>query len=143
MLLSVDSSLTKSTAFDASIHVAPNYQTPSVIRMDELGFNATVDSDIAVTKPFPLFTLDAVRRIREELFNHDTLGNHLYSDTLNPNVIRGICPEPARFIYEAWTHPDVVKRVNDAAGIVLTPVFEYEIGHTYVTIGLTLSHSKY
>ena len=106
--------------------------------MGELGYNVTADSEVAVTKPFPLFTLDAVRRIRGELFDLDTLANHLYSDTNNPSVIRGVCPARGRFIHEAWTHPDVVKRINNAAGIALTPVFDYEIGHTYVSMRATL-----
>lgn len=101
--------------------------------MNELGYTPTGASDVAWTKPFPLFTPEAVRLIRSELFDHDTLANHLYGDSLNPSVIRGVCPERAHFIHQAWTHPAVIERLNDAAGIALTPVFDYEIGHTYVS----------
>ncbi|KAF8532191.1 hypothetical protein JB92DRAFT_3104298 [Gautieria morchelliformis] len=135
MTLSTCSSPTTPNGFEPSIHLAPHYQSPPVIKMDELGYNATADSDIAATKPFPLFTLDAVRRIRGELFDHNTLADHLYSDTLSPSVVRGVCPERARFIYEAWTHPAVVERLNDAAGIALTPVYDYEIGHVNLQLG--------
>ncbi|KAF8575151.1 hypothetical protein K439DRAFT_1236653, partial [Ramaria rubella] len=124
--------------FDPSVHLAPHYETPRAIKMEELGYGHVADSDVAVTKPFPLFTLEAVRHMRRELFNHDTLANHLFSDTLNPSTIRGMCPQRAQFIHKAWTHPTVVARINDAAGIPLTIAFDYEIGHTYIKPTLML-----
>lgn len=127
------------TAFEPSRHLAPHYHRPATTGMDELGYSRTGTFDMAFTKPFPLFTPDAVRRIRGELFDHDTLANHLYSDTLNPSTIRGVCPDRARFIYEAWNHPAVVERLNDAAGIALTPIFDYEIGHAYVSMEVSLT----
>jgi hypothetical protein len=136
MSLSMESTPSDTGAFDPSKHLMPHYHRPATIRMDELGYSHAGTSDIAFTKPFPLFTLDAVRRIRGELFDHETLANHIFSDTLHPSTIRGVCPDRTRFIHEAWSHPAVVDRLNDAAGIELTPIFDYEIGHTYASVDI-------
>ncbi|KAF8513187.1 hypothetical protein BU17DRAFT_95688 [Hysterangium stoloniferum] len=131
----LDSQSTSSAPFDPLQHMLQDYATPLSTKMSDLGFNDTGSSGVAVTKPFPLFTLEAVRRIRGELFHPDTLSNHLFSDTLNPSVLRGFCPERAPFTHAAWTHPAVQQRINDAAGIDLTTVMDYEIGHTNVQLG--------
>lgn len=117
--------------FDAAIHLAPLDRPIEYIKMSELGHQPSFYSDIAASHPVPLFTLEAVRRIRAEVFDRDTLANHLYSDQLNPCVLRGHCPEQARFTYNALSHPEVQKRVNMMTGVDLAHVYNYEIGHTY------------
>lgn len=111
--------------FDPEIHLLPHPDQTSYISMSELGFS-DVDGaeERAATKPFPMLTIEGVRRIREELFSDRVLSNHLYSDTLNPSTIRGCCPDAAPFTYQFWTHPEVQKRINEAAGTDLTIVFD-------------------
>lgn len=117
--------------FDPEIHLSPHPGQTSYISMSELGFS-DIDGaeERAATKPFPMLTFEGVRRIREELFSDRVLSNHLYSDTLNPSTIRGCCPGAAPFTHQFWTHPEVQRRINEAAGADLTIVFDYEIGHT-------------
>lgn len=117
--------------FNPEIHLSPYFEPPAYITMSELGFKVSDDAEeIAATKPFPLLTVEGVRRIREELFSEKVLSNHLFSDTLNPSTIRGCCPEAAPFTYQFWRDPEVQRRINEAAGTELTIVFDYEIGHT-------------
>ncbi|GJJ08587.1 hypothetical protein Clacol_002806 [Clathrus columnatus] len=125
--------------FNPDIHLSPHHKPISYITMSELGFDSIVDfygaEERAATSPFPLLTFEGVRRIREELFSDRVLSNHLFSDTLNPSTIRGCCPDAAPFTYQFWTHPEVKRRINEAAGLNLTIVFDYEIGHTNVQLG--------
>ncbi|KIJ28635.1 hypothetical protein M422DRAFT_189470 [Sphaerobolus stellatus SS14] len=127
-----EESIASLAIFDPDVHLAPCAEPPSCIDMDELGLGSVGISKVAVSKPFPLFTLEGVRRIREELFKHETLANHIFSDTLNPSTVRGMCLDRTSFIKEAWTHPEVKRRINEAAGVELDIIFDYEIGHTYV-----------
>jgi hypothetical protein len=126
--------------FVPSIHLSPLENPIERIMLSDLGFQPTAYSPVAATKPVPLFTLEAVRRIRKEVLDRDTMANHMYSDSNSPCVVRGHCPERAKFTYNAFTHPDVVARINDMAGIELTPVYDYEIGHVYVLSGCFLPH---
>jgi hypothetical protein len=105
--------------------------------MSDLGYEPSVYSPVAATKPVPLFTPEAVRRIRAEVFDRETLAGYMYSDNNSPCVIRGHCPDRAMFTYNALTHPEVVKRMNEMAGIELTHVYDYELGHVYAFTSLS------
>lgn len=120
--------------FDPAIHLAPLEKSIKYIMMTDMGYQPSLYSPVAATKPVPFFTPEAVRRIRAEVFDHETLATHLYSDTNSPCVVRGHCPKRAKFTYNALTHPEVQKRVNLMAGVDLTHVYDYELGHTFVSI---------
>lgn len=117
------------STFDPAIHLAPMENPIEYIMMTEMGYQPTVYSAVAATKPVPLFTLEAVRRIRAEISDSKTLATHLYSDDNSPCVLRGHCPDKAKFTYNALTHPEVQKRINTMAGIDITHVYNYELGH--------------
>jgi len=116
------SSIEDPYAFIPEIHLAPLEKPVQRVELAELGFDPTIYSSIAASCVTPLFTLEAVRRIRAEILDHDTLAN---------------------YIYNAWTHPEVVKRVNRMAGIPLTPVYNF-VGTSNSDLGvgqdLNLSH---
>lgn len=118
--------------FDPAIHLAPLDKPIEQIMLTELGYQPTAYSPVATTKPVPLFTPEAVRRIRAECLDRETMAKHMYSDNNSPCVIRGHCPDKARFTYNAFTHSEVCARINAMAGLDLTPVYDYEIGHVYV-----------
>ncbi|KZT32665.1 hypothetical protein SISSUDRAFT_993875 [Sistotremastrum suecicum HHB10207 ss-3] len=127
--------MSNTSSFIPEIHLEPLVDDPGFILLSDLGFEPTAYSPIAASKPFPLFTPEAVRRIRAEIVDHETLANHMFSDDNNPCVVRGHCPDKARFTYDAWTHESVKERVDQMAGIPITIVYDYEIGHTNIQLG--------
>jgi len=131
----VAATLESTCIFDPSIHLAPLEVPIEHIMMKELGYEASIYSSVAATKPVPLFTPEAVRRIRAEIFDRETLSRHMYSDNISPCVVRGHCPDRARFTYNAITHPAVRNRMNEMAGIEITHVYEYEVGHVNIQLG--------
>jgi hypothetical protein len=90
---------------------------------------------IGATHPFPLFTVEAIRRLRAESVKHSNLEKYMYSDNNTPCVIRGHAGDDAPFILQAWQHPEVRRRIDEMAGLELEPVFKYEIGHTNIQLG--------
>ena len=68
--------------FDPSRHLA--YKPPSkVYTMKELGFSEEAGvSPIAVSEPFPLFTPEAVFRMRAEVLSKEVMANCQYSSNL-------------------------------------------------------------
>lgn len=74
--------------FDASkhlCHVAP----AKVYTMEEIGRGGEGISPNAVSVPFPLFTEDAIKQMRSEIFSKDVLENCQYSSNLAACQIRG------------------------------------------------------
>ena len=86
--------------FDPAIHLVPASTYDGMVNpkitMKELGFPPSSLSEvrhlhspwlrqsnslllqIGATHPFPLFTVEAIRRFREEAVDHDTLSKHMY-----------------------------------------------------------------
>ena len=50
-------------------------------------------SPIAVSEPFPLFTPEAVLRMRAEVLNKEVMANYQYSSTLAQCQLRGFAAE--------------------------------------------------
>lgn len=40
----------------------------------------------------------------------------------------------AKFIAEAWKHPETLKLISKIAGIDLVPVIDYELGHVNIAV---------
>ena len=77
--------------FDAQKHL--NFQMPSrTYSMEEIGLGGQGVSPVAVSEPFPLFTEDAVKQIRAEVFSKPVLDNCRYASTFNNNQIRAMGP---------------------------------------------------
>ncbi|KAK3334217.1 hypothetical protein B0T19DRAFT_352560 [Cercophora scortea] len=116
-------------AFDPAKHL--NFTPPSkTYSMTDLGLpEGTGISPLAVSEPFPLFTQEAVMRMREEVLSKDVMSNCQYSSHLAQAQLRGYANKYAPFVYDAWKNPETQRIVSQVAGIDLTLQFDLEIGH--------------
>ena len=86
-------------------------------------------SPLAVSEPFPLFTPEAVKRMRREVLSPPVLRNCQYSSNLAQSQLRGYADKYAPFVYDAWKHPSTLAVVSQVAGIDLAVQFDFEIAH--------------
>lgn len=78
--------------FDVSKHL--NIAQPSKIyKMKDIGREGEGISETATTEPFSLFTPEAIKQIRSELFSPPVLADHQYSSAFATNMIRGYGPK--------------------------------------------------
>lgn len=78
--------------WDASKHV--HFTPPSKIyTMGELGLEGQGISETAISEPFSLFSEEAVRQMRAEIFSEPVLENCQYASSFATNMIRGACPQ--------------------------------------------------
>ncbi|KEF52514.1 uncharacterized protein A1O9_11356 [Exophiala aquamarina CBS 119918] len=121
-------------AFDAAKHLAYT-DRPKVISMKDLGLPEDVGiSPSAVSEPFSLFTEDAVRIMRGEVFTKEVWDNCLHSTAFASCQIRGHCPKYAPFMYDAWNDPKTLSIVSDIAGVDLIPMIDYDIGNFNISV---------
>ncbi|KAF4987382.1 hypothetical protein FDECE_15457 [Fusarium decemcellulare] len=124
---------TQRVPFNASHHVT--FEPPQkIVTMKEIGLEGHGISPIAVSDPFPLFSQDAMRQMRAEIFTEEVLENCRFGTDLVPDVIRGLKPKQAPFCFAAWWSPEVLKIVSDIAGIELIPVYDYEVANVNISI---------
>lgn len=97
------------------------------------GFDGT--SDFAAAAPFRLFTDEAVRLIRNDILSEPVQENHVISCDRNPYMLRGFAHKHTPFVYDACTHPSVLRAISDVVGIDLVHVHDYEVGHTNIQLG--------
>lgn len=74
--------------FDASKHLC-HVPPAKVYTMEEIGRGGQGVSPNAVSVPFPLFTEDAVKHMRSEVFSKEVLQNCQYSSNLAACQLRG------------------------------------------------------
>ncbi|OQU96061.1 hypothetical protein CLAIMM_02197 [Cladophialophora immunda] len=119
--------------FDPQKHVA--YEPPAKIHsMKDIGLEGQGISPNAVTDPFPLFTQDAIKQMRAEIFSEDVLDNCQYSSPFVSRTVRGMGPVRAPFTYDAWHSKEVLDKVSDVAGIELVPVMNTEISAVNIAV---------
>ncbi|KAL3490256.1 hypothetical protein BJX62DRAFT_252073 [Aspergillus germanicus] len=119
--------------FDPSVHLA--YAPPSKIhKMADFGLEGAGISPNAISEPFPLFTAEAIRQMRGEVFSPEVLEHCRFSSSFCANMIRGMGHVRAPFIYDVWKSPEVLSMISAAAGIDLIPAFDYEIANINVAI---------
>ncbi|RAK81574.1 uncharacterized protein BO72DRAFT_368766 [Aspergillus fijiensis CBS 313.89] len=120
-------------SFDPKTHL--NYQPPSrIYTMREIGLEGQGISPNAVTAPFQLFTEEAIRQMRAEIFSQSVLDDCQYTSDFVKNTIRGMGPARAPFICDAWKSPEVLSRISEVAGIDLVPAMDYEIAAINISI---------
>ncbi|GAD93976.1 conserved hypothetical protein [Paecilomyces variotii No. 5] len=102
--------------------------------MKEIGLDAAGISPNAISEPFPLFTEEAIKQIRAEIFSESVLADCQYSSTFASNMIRCYGPARAPFIFDTWRSPEVLSAISRIAGIDLIPAIEFETGHVNVSI---------
>ncbi|KIW99394.1 uncharacterized protein Z518_11382 [Rhinocladiella mackenziei CBS 650.93] len=121
-------------AFDAEKHLAYT-EDPKRLSTKDLGLPEDVGiSPVAVSEPFPLFTEEAIRIMRSEIFANEVWENCLHSTEFASCQLRGHCPKYAPFMYDAWKDPKTLSIVSKIAGVDLIPVIDIEIGNINVSV---------
>ncbi|CAM1501473.1 Fc.00g034570.m01.CDS01 [Cosmosporella sp. VM-42] len=119
--------------FDPEQHlniVQPN----KIYSMKEIGLEGAGISTTAASEPFSLFTPEAIKQMRAEIFSEPVLETCQYSSDFAKNMIRGFGPALAPFIFDAWHSPQVLDAVSKIAGIELVPALDFDVGHINVSI---------
>ncbi|KAI1083052.1 hypothetical protein F5B20DRAFT_568806 [Whalleya microplaca] len=119
--------------FNPSRHLAFK-EKPKVYTMKELGLpEDTGISPVAVSEPFPLFTEEAVMRMRQEVLSPEVLKNCQYSSNLAQCQLRGYANKYAPFVYDVWKSPDTLAVISKIAGIDLVTEMDLEIAHINIS----------
>ena len=75
--------------YDPKKHL--NFQPPErIYTMEEIGLGGHGISPVAASEPFPLFTPEAIKQIRAEIFSEPVLEDCQYASTFAKNMIRGM-----------------------------------------------------
>lgn len=81
--------VSKQETFNPAKHL--NFQHPErMYTMKEFGLGGHGISPVAASEPFSLFTPEAVRQMRAEIFSDPVLENCQYASTFAKNMIRGM-----------------------------------------------------
>lgn len=79
----------KKEEFDPQRHL--EFQPPTrTYTMKEIGLEGHGISPVAASEPFPLFTPEAVKQMRSEVFSEPVLRDCQYSSSFAKNMIRGM-----------------------------------------------------
>ncbi|GAA5913566.1 hypothetical protein JCM5296_001426 [Sporobolomyces johnsonii] len=140
--------------FDPAVHL--NYQPPkSRTTMKDLALEGRGISPVAVTEPFPLFSLEGVTELRREILSQEVLDKYTVSSHLAALQAREFPESVTPFVYAAWKSPEMIAAVSAAAGIDLVPAhpcaalpfvsclrltlssisMDLELGHTNFQVG--------
>lgn len=121
--------------FDPEVHL--NIGKPAWKKtMKDFGYEEHSGiSNFAAAAPFPLFTDEAVRLLRNDILSEPVQENHVQSSERTPYMLRGYARKHTPFVYDAFNHPDVLKAISDVVGIDLVGVHDHEVGHTNIQLG--------
>ncbi|KAB8251178.1 hypothetical protein BDV35DRAFT_388567 [Aspergillus flavus] len=126
--------MVRKEAFDPKVHL--NYDPPRrIYTMKEIGLEGHGISPNAASEPFSLFTEEAIMQMRAEIFSEEALKGCQYTSNFIKNMVRGMGPALAPFIYNAWNHPEVVAKISEVAGVDLIPSIDFEIGNVNISFG--------
>lgn len=119
--------------FDVAKHL--RFTAPKkVYTMKELGLDPpSATSPVAITEPFPLFTIDGVKQLRRDIFRPDIVRKHGWRQKPGVFIVRG-SGQDTPFIHTAWHSKELLDAISQAAGVELVPVFDYDIAHTNVQV---------
>lgn len=123
--------------FDPEKHLC--FQPPeSCITLKELGLSEELAiSPMAITQPFPLFTIEGVKEMRADLFRKEVVGKHGYRSTFKGCYkMRGYSKDTP-FVDSVWRSKAVLDACSKAAGMDLSVMYDYEIGHVNVQFDAT------
>lgn len=88
----IDDANIERESFDATKHL--NIVQPSKIHtMTEIGLEGQGISETAASEPFSLFTPEAVKQMRAEIFSQAVLDTCQYTSDFAKNMIRGFGPK--------------------------------------------------
>jgi hypothetical protein len=84
-----NATLTQRRSFSPTEHLV--YEPPAKIHtMAELGLEGAGISPNAISEPFRLFTEEAIKQMRAEIFSESVLQNCQYASSFCTNMIRGM-----------------------------------------------------
>ena len=119
--------------FDPARHMA--FEAPEeIITLKELLLSEeNACSPVAITKPFPLFSLEGVTEMRRDIFRKEVVQKH--GQKIKPGVykMRGYSQDTP-FVDAVWRSPEAIEACSRAAGVDLEVIFDYEIGHVNVQL---------
>ncbi|KAF1815481.1 hypothetical protein P152DRAFT_505388 [Eremomyces bilateralis CBS 781.70] len=116
-------------SFDPDKHLAFK-EAPEILTMKDIGYpEDTGVSPVAMSQPFQLFTKEAVDQMRQEIFKKEVNETCQFRSNIAASQLRGYAGRFAPFTYDAWTHPKTLAIMSKIAGVELTVVVDYEIGH--------------
>ncbi|KAI1620022.1 hypothetical protein EDD37DRAFT_688657 [Exophiala viscosa] len=120
-------------SFDPARHMAFEPPSEVITLRDLLLSEKNACSPVAITKPFPLFSLEGVVQMRKDIFRKEVVQKH--GQKIKPGVykMRGYSPDTP-FVDAVWRSPEVIKACSNAAGVDLEVIFDYEIGHVNVQL---------
>ncbi|KAM6511690.1 hypothetical protein FALCPG4_016689 [Fusarium falciforme] len=125
--------LTKKEAWDAEKHLA--FQPPSkILSMKEIGLEGHGISPNACSEPFPLFSEEAIKQMRAEIFSEAVLEKCQYASTFNANMVRGMGHELAPFTYDAWHSPETLAKISQVAGVEVVPAFDFDVANINISV---------
>ncbi|KAJ6103499.1 hypothetical protein N7486_005926 [Penicillium sp. IBT 16267x] len=117
--------------FDPEKHLS--FQPPEgFITLKELGLSdEKAISPVAITQPFPLFSIEGVTQMRADLFRKEVVEKHGYATVKGCYKMRGYSDDTP-FVDSVWHSKAVLNACSKAAGVDLSVVYDYEIGHLNV-----------
>ncbi|KAL2672639.1 hypothetical protein Neosp_013352 [[Neocosmospora] mangrovei] len=125
--------LIKKEPWDAERHLA--FQAPSkILSMKEIGLEGHGISPNACSEPFPLFSEEAIKQMRAEIFSETVLEKCQYASTFNANMVRGMGHELAPFTYDAWHSPETLAKISQVAGVEVIPAFDFDIANINISV---------
>ncbi|KAI1333203.1 hypothetical protein F5Y16DRAFT_6247 [Xylariaceae sp. FL0255] len=108
---------------------------PKTISMKELGFpEGKGISPVAVSQPFPLFTEEAIMRMRAECLSPEVIENYSFSSNLSHCMLRGFTKKYAPFVNDVWKNPETLEIISKIAGIDLVPALDVDVAHINVSV---------
>lgn len=87
-----DAQIPNWTPFYAEKHVNLKF-SKRIITMKDIGLEGAGITPTAIPEPFTLFTEEAIRQMRAEIFSRQVLEKYQVCSDLATNMIRGYCPE--------------------------------------------------
>ncbi|KAL4952958.1 hypothetical protein BDW69DRAFT_200450 [Aspergillus filifer] len=119
--------------FDPSAHLV--YEPPSKIhKMADFGLEGAGISPNAISEPFALFSEDAIRQMRSEIFSEDVMENCQFKSDFCENMVRGMGHRRAPFTYSVFKSPEALAKISEVAGIDLIPAWDYEIANINIAV---------
>ncbi|KAF4471287.1 hypothetical protein FALBO_1796 [Fusarium albosuccineum] len=111
------------------------FQRPSkILTMKEIGLEGHGISPNACSEPFPLFSEEAIKQMRAEIFSEPVLEKCQYASTFNANMVRGMGHELAPFTYDAWHSPETLAKISEVAGVEVVPAFDFDVANINISV---------
>ncbi|KAM0544719.1 hypothetical protein ACHAPJ_011707 [Fusarium lateritium] len=111
------------------------FQPPSkILTMKEIGLEGHGISPNACSDPFPLFSEEAIKQMRAEIFSPPVLENCQYASTFNANMVRGMGHDMAPFTYDAWHCPETLAKISQVAGVEVVPAFDFDVANINISV---------